>query len=200
MVQVLFLPSESCGTFVLFSIRWLEFLVFWFENFKLFPVKSRFFRSPFTFSTFFVIMELWNCASTWQPCQRYWPCHDQPRLHNVEQVSTWLLSSSLAEFQQFFCWVIFFNFASVYFFQATGFMLSFCFQGLVVLLFCSPYDDGFFLFFGLKISNCSPLKLNFSEGPSFFVRSVCNHDALNLRQHVATLPASLAMSWPAEIT
>ena len=79
-------------------------------------------------------------------------------------------------------------------------MFSFCLQGLVVLLSCSPYEDWVFLFFGLKISNCSPLKLVFSEGPSFFVRSVSYHGALKLRLDVATLPASLAMSWPAENT
>ena len=58
---------------------------------------------------------------------------------------------------------------------------------------------GFFDFFGLNFSNCSPLKLIFSEGPSFFVRSVCNQGALKLRLHVIALPASLAMSRPAEI-
>ena len=67
------------------------------------------------------------------------------------------------------------------------------------LLFCFPYDDWSFRLFGLKNSNCSPLKLVFSEGPSFFVRSVCNDGALKLRLHVKALPASLAMSWPAEI-
>ena len=71
--------------------------------------------------------------------------------------------------------------------------------GLVVLLFCFPYDDWSCWLFALKISNCSPLKLIFSEGPSFFVRSVCNQVALKLRLHVVALPASLAMSWPAEI-
>ena len=40
----------------------------------------------------------------------------------------------------------------------------------------------------------SPLKLIFSEGSSFFVRSVCNRVALKLRLHVVALPASLAMS------
>ena len=59
---------------------------------------------------------------------------------------------------------------------------------------------GFFGFFGLKLSNCSLLKLVFSEGPSFFVHSVCNHGALKLRLHVVALPASLVLSWLAEIT
>ena len=95
----------------------------------------------------------------------------------------------------------FFNFASVNFFLDTWFMFSFCLQGLVVLLFCSPYDDWmFFLFFGLIISKCSPLKLVFSGGPSFFVRPLCNHGALKLRLHEVALSSSLAMAWSAEFT
>ena len=97
--------------------------------------------------------------------------------------------------------MLFFNFASVNFFLATWFMFIFCFRGIEVLLFCSSCDDWiFWFFFSLKISNCSPLKPIFSEGPSFFVRSVCNHGALKLRLHVVALPASLATSWPSEIT
>ena len=40
----------------------------------------------------------------------------------------------------------------------------------------------------------------FSESPSIFVLFDCNLGALNLRLNVVVLPASLAMSWPAEIT
>ena len=74
-----------------------------------------------------------------------------------------------------------------------------CLWALVDLLFCSPWEEWSFWFFGLKILNCSPFKLVFSEGPSFFVRSVCNDGALKLRLHVKALSLSLAMSWPAEI-
>ena len=79
-------------------------------------------------------------------------------------------------------------------------MFSFCLRGLVVLLFCSPWEEWNFWIFCLKSSNCSPLKLIFSEEPSLFVRSVCNIGALKMRLHVVALPASLAISWSAEIT
>ena len=60
--------------------------------------------------------------------------------------------------------------------------------------------SGIFEFFCLKSSNCSSLKLILSVDPSFFVRSVCYNGALELRLHVIALPASLDMSWLAEIT
>ena len=117
----------------------------------------------------------------------------------IEQVRTWLLSSSLAEFEQLQS-ECFFQFCFRSSLPGYMFHVQFLPWGLVVLLFCYPYDDWSFWLFGLKNSNCSPLKIVFSEGPSFFVRSVCNHGALNLCLHVVALPASLAMSWPAEIT
>ena len=58
----------------------------------------------------------------------------------------------------------------------------------------------FLNFFVWNLQPVSPLKLIFSESPSFFVRSVYNHEASKMRLHVVALPASLAMSWPAEIT
>ena len=78
----------------------------------------------------------------------------------------------------------FFNFASVNFFQATWFRFSFCRQGLVVPLFCSPCDDWISRFFQFENFKLFSVKLNFSEGPSFFVPFVCNHGAFNLRLHV----------------
>ena len=39
-----------------------------------------------------------------------------------------------------------------------------------------------------------------SEGPSFFVLSVCKEGALKLRLHVVALLASVTMSWPAKTT
>ena len=76
----------------------------------------------------------------------------------------------------------------------------FAFRVLWFFCFVLHKMIGFFGFFDLKFSNCYPLKLIFSEGPSFFVRSVCYHGALELRLHVIALPASLDMSWSAEIT
>ena len=111
-----------------------------------------------------------------------------------EQVRIWLLSSSLATFQQFYT-ECFFNFASVKFFLATWFMFSFCPRGLVVLLFCSPYDDWIFWFFLVwNFQTVSALKLIFLEDRSFFVRSVCNHGALKLRLQVVALPASFILN------
>ena len=74
---------------------------------------------------------------------------------------------------------------------------SFAFR--VLWLFCFVLHTEI-VFFDLKFSNCSPLKLIFSEDPSFHVRSVCNHGALKMRPHVVALPASLTMSWPTEST
>ena len=88
----------------------------------------------------------------------------------------------------------FFNFASVNFFLATWFRFSFCLRGLVVLLFCSPCNDWIFWFFKFKFSNCSPLKIIFSVGFSFLIRSVCNHGALKMRLHVVALPASFILN------
>ena len=58
----------------------------------------------------------------------------------------------------------------------------------------------FWSFFVWNLQSVSPLKLIFSENPSVFVHSVYIHEALKLRLHVVALPASLVMSWPAEIT
>ena len=76
-----------------------------------------------------------------------------------------------------------------------GSCLAFAFGVLRFLCFVLHTITGFLWgFFVLKFSNCSPLKLIFSEGPSFFVRSVCNHGALKLRLQVVALPASLNLN------
>ena len=120
----------------------------------------------------------------------------------VEQVRTWLLSSSLAEFQQFYSeWLFQFRFSLLFLFLHAWVhvqFLPFGFCGSFVLFSIRWMDV--FLFFGLIISKCSPLKLVFSGGPSFFVRSLCNHGALKLRLHVVALSSSLAMAWSAEFT
>ena len=93
----------SFGSFVLLSIRWLEFLAFWFENFKLFSVKAHYFRRPFIFCTF--CLQWWGFETA--------PARDSPAsvighvmtsrdYLKIEQVRTWLLSFSLAESEQFF--------------------------------------------------------------------------------------------------
>ena len=201
MVHVQFLPLESSGSFVLFSTGGVEFLRFFVWNLQtVSPLKILFSEGP----SFFVCSVCNHGAS-------------KARLHMVALSAslavswpaeiTWKLNSSGLNFlvlvlqsSNSFILNAFFKFASVNFFLITWFMFRFCLQGLVVLLFCSPYDDWIFWFFGLKNSDCSPLKLNFSEGPSWFVRSVCNHDALKLRLHVVALSSSLAMPWLAEIT
>ena len=201
MIHVLFLPLGSCGSFVLFSMGGVELLNFFVWNLQtVSPLKLIFSEGP----SFFV-------RSVCNPVAL------KLRLH-VVALSLSLAMSWIAEITlklnrsglDFLVLVLqssnsfvlnaFFNFASVNFFLATRFMFSFCFQGVVVRFFCSPYDDWIFWFFGLKLSNCSPLELVFSEGPSFIVRSVCNHGALKLRLHVVALSSSLAMPWPADIT
>ena len=164
------------------------------------PLKLIFSEGPYFLYVLFVIMGLWNCACTWQPCQRHWACHDQASLQKNEQVTTWLLSFCLEEFQQIYS-EIFFQFRFSLFPPACLGSCSVFALG-VLWFFCFVLHKmiGFFVFFGLKFSNYSPLKLVFSEGPSFFVRSLCNRGALKLSLHVAALSASLAMSWPAEIT
>ena len=51
-------------------------------------------------------------------------------------------------------------------------------------------------FFVWNLQTVFPLKPMFSGGPSLFVFLVCNDGALNLRLHVAALPAPLTLSWP----
>ena len=58
----------------------------------------------------------------------------------------------------------------------------------------------FLIFFVGNFETVSRLKLMFWEGPSFFVRSVCNHGALNWRLHVVALSVSMTVSWPAKTT
>ena len=58
----------------------------------------------------------------------------------------------------------------------------------------------FLVFFGLQFSNCFRVEFHFFRRPFIFVPSVCNHGASKLRLHVVARPASLAMSWPPEIT
>ena len=113
-------------------------------------------------------MGLWNCACTWQPYQRHWPCHDQASLQKVQQVTTWLNSFCLAEFQQFYSEIFFFQFRFSLFPPACmGSCSVFAFGVLWFFCFVLHKMIGFFGFFGLKFSNCSPLKLIFSEGPYF---------------------------------
>ena len=177
------------------------FEVFCLKSSNCFPVKIHFFRGPFNFNTFCLQSTGFEIApargSSASVISHVMAKRDYIKF---EEVRTWLLSSSLSEFKQFHSECFFFNFAPVNFFLATWFLFSFFPWDLVVILFCSPYDDWIFWFFGSKNSNCSALKLILSEGPSFFVRSVCNHGALKLRLFMAALPASLAMSWPGEFT
>ena len=130
----------------------------------------------------------------------HWPCHDQASLEKVEQVRTWLLSSILAEFQQLYSeW--FFQFCFIFFpLACMGSSSVFAVGVLWFFWFVVHGRNGVFDFFFWNFQTVSSLKLIFSEGPSLFVRFVCNDGALKLRLHVVALPASMAMSWRAEIT
>ena len=80
------------------------------------------------------------------------------------------------------------------------FHVQFLTLGSYGFLFCSRWEEWKFYIFVWNLQTVSPLKLIFSEGPSFLERSVCNLGALKKRLHVAALSSSLAMPWPAEIT
>ena len=177
-----------------------NFWTFFTEFFKLFPVKAHFFRRPFNFCTFCLYPWGFEIApargSTASVLGYVMTSRDYIK---VEQVRIWLFISSLANFLQFY---------SECFFSILLQLISSCLHGScsvfsfeVFRFFCFVLYEksGIFEFFCLKSSVCSTVKTLFSQGPSFFVRSVCNHGALNLRLHVVALPASMAMSWPAEI-
>ena len=106
MILIQFFPLGSCGYFVLFSIRWLDFLVFWLGIFKLFRVKAHSFRRPFVICTFC----LWCNHGALKLIAPARGCPASVIGHvktsrdyiKIEQFRTWLLSSSLAEFQQLY--------------------------------------------------------------------------------------------------
>ena len=120
----------------------------------------------------------------------------------VEQVRSWLLSSRLASFQQFW----FECFSQILF----SVILAAC-EGLVHWtqsidylvfhwVFLKVVNNVSVLIFFWNLQTVFLIKPLFSEGPSFFELSVCNKASLNFRLHVVTLPASLKLSWPAKAT
>ena len=163
------LPA-SCSVFGL-GVSWFFCFVlhgrsgifefFFLRSSTCFPVKTQFFRRPFIFCTFSLYH--WgfeNAPARGSPSSIIGHIMTSRDYRKIEQVRTWLLSSSLAEFEQFYS-ECFFQLCFIYVFLATWFMFSFCPWGLVVLLFCSPCDDGIFCFFGLKFSNCFRVETHF---------------------------------------
>ena len=118
----------------------------------------------------------------------------------VEHVRTWLLSSSLAKFQQFLS-ECFFKFCLVYFLFFMKSFFNWRFQAPCVPLFF--LKDGEYyscsLFFVWNLQTVFPLKPMFSKCSSFFGQ-FCNDGALNLHLHVVALSVSVTMSWPAKTT
>ena len=200
MVRVQFLLSWSCDSCVLFSIRWLEFLFFWFEKFKLFPVKAHFFRRTFI-----------SCTFSLQPwCFGIAPARGSPVIvigHALTSRDYIKLNRSGLDFLVLVCrvqtvlfWMLFSNLLQLISSWLHGSCSVFAFMVFWFLCFVLQMMTGFFGFLVGKVQTVFPLKLIFSVGPSFIARSVCNHGALKLRLHVVALPASLAMSWPGEFT
>ena len=140
MVHVQFSALGSCGSFVLFSMGGVEFLNFFVWNLQpVSPLKLIFSEGSSVF-----VRSVCNHGAL------------KLRLQLVALPASFILNA-------------FFNFASVNFFVATCFMFSFCLRGLVVLLFCSPYDDWIFFgfFFVWNFQTVSALNFIFSEDPSF---------------------------------
>ena len=118
----------------------------------------------------------------------------------VEQVRSWLLSSRLASFQQFW----FECFSQILF----SVILAAC-EGLVHWtqsidylvfhwVFLKVVNNVSVLIFFWNLQTVFLIKPLFSEGPSFFELSVCNKASLNFRLQDVTLPPSLTLSWPAK--
>ena len=163
MVHFQFLPSGYCGSFVLFFIRILDSSVFSVWNFSQFvsQLKLIFFRWRFIFCTF--CLQSWGLQFASANGSHASVIHHVMTRRVYKKLNRSGLDFLVLVLQSSNSFILnaFFNFASVNFFLATWFMFSFCLQGLVVLLSCSPYDDRMFWFFGSKVSNCSPLKLVF---------------------------------------
>ena len=133
-------------------------IIFDFFGLKLsncFPVKTHVFGKLFIFCTF--------CLS--------WPAKTKKKNSSEHDFLVLVLQSSHSSNLKAFS-----KFASVY-----SLLLAWVHVQFLTLGSC-----GFFALFsmgGVELLNffvwnhqtVSPLKLNFSEGPSFFVRSVCNH-------------------------
>ena len=58
-----------------------NFDFFWSGIFKRFLDKPMFIEEPSYFVTFSAMIGLWDCTSTWYPCECQWPWDEQRRLH-----------------------------------------------------------------------------------------------------------------------
>ena len=123
-------------------------------------------EGPSIFVPFFVMMGLWVFAFVWYPC-----CVTTSQDYiKVEHIRTWLLSSSLAKFQQFWYEGLLSSFSLCN---------SYCIQGWYSIddcrvlvshwVFWKFEINVFVLFFSSEIQTVFPLKPMFSEGPSIFV-------------------------------
>ena len=147
MVHVQFLPSGSCGSVVLFSIRGLGIFVFWFKNFKLFPVKARFFRRPFIFCTFcFLSWGFETAPGRGNPASVIDHAMTSRDYIKVEQVRTWLLSSSLAVLKQIIFWMLFSSLLQLSFSWLHGSFSVFASRVLWFFCFVLHTRTGLFVF------------------------------------------------------
>ena len=146
----------SCSVFAFGVLRFFCFVLpamtgcfgfFWFENFKLFPVKPHFFRRPLIFVRSDCNLRGFEIAPAGgSPASVIGHVMTTRDYINVSRSGFDFLILAL-QCSNNFILNAFFKFASVNFFLATWFMFSFCPRGLVVFLFCSPYDDWIFLVF-----------------------------------------------------
>ena len=166
-----------------------------------FPVKTLFFRGAFIFCTF--------CLWSWgfeiaplggSPVNVIGHTMTSRDYIKIEQVRTYLLSSSLAEFKQFFVWMIFSFLLQLILSWLHGSCSVLALGVLWFFCFVLHGRSGFFGFLVLKFQTVPRWSSFFQKAPHFFVRSVCNHGALKTRLHVVALSSSLAKSEPAEIT
>ena len=165
-----------------------------------FSVKTRFFRRPFIFCTFFLLSWTFEIATA-----RGIPVivigHAMTSRHYIDlnRSGLYFLVRVLQSSNSFIL-NDFFNFASVYFLLLAWVRVQFLPLGFCGFLFCSPWQEWNFWVFLSEIFKLFPVNLVFSGGHSFFVRSICNYGALKLRLHVVALSSPLAMPRPAEIT
>ena len=120
--QLLFLGAV-CSTGFLKGREYCFWSLFRLKSSNCFPVKTHAFGRSLFCTFFFVMMGLWVFAVMWYPC-----CVRTSQDYiKVEHIRTWLLSSSSANFQQFW--------SECFFFQVLFSLILTLYKGHIQLLF-----------------------------------------------------------------